>query len=142
MVDLTKKFGVDPELERQGVWCDFGDGMRVKIARWGNPDFQRLLVALQKPYRFQLDTGTLPPDVDRQIMNELIAKTIIRDWEHVELDGTVLECSLAERLRVLTDERIHDFRSQVIRYSQEAEAFRRHELEEEAGNSARSSAGS
>ena len=51
-MDIGKAFA-DTQMEKEGAWVDYRDDSKVKIARVGTPNFQRVYESRLKPYRFQ-----------------------------------------------------------------------------------------
>jgi polyhydroxyalkanoate synthesis regulator phasin len=134
-MDLTSKYGTDLALEEDGEWVDYGDGVKVKVARWGNQSFMKRMEALQKPHRYMIDRGSLPPETDKKIVDTLIAEAIIIDWEGVELDGKKLPHTIDNALTVLAREDLKDFRRDIVTAAQAVETYRVKELEESVKNS-------
>lgn len=70
------------ELEKSGVWMDYGD-YRVKIARAGgaNRKYLNELQMATKPIKRALDTNSVPPERQKEIMTKVFAKTIVMGWQ-------------------------------------------------------------
>lgn len=83
--NLRKLFGTDAAAETEGVWIDYADGVSMKIARMGgaNYEYSRYLSAQLKPYKFQLDKGNLSEEKSKEIMADVIAHCILKDWKGV-----------------------------------------------------------
>jgi hypothetical protein len=85
-MSLYKKFATDENAEAgEGIVLDYGDGVKIRIHRagGGNKAFARILEAKTKPYRRQIDNGTIDQDVMRRLMAEIYAKSVIIGWEGV-----------------------------------------------------------
>lgn len=81
--NLYKTFATSKEMETKGITVNFGD-QRATIARAGsrNIKYRDLLQARMKPYRFQLDQGTMSEEVADQIIAGVYAETIVLNWEY------------------------------------------------------------
>lgn len=133
-MDLKKRYATDLKLEEDGIPVDFGDGAEVVVARWGNEAFLRELEAAQRPYRQQLERGTMPREKDRQLINRVIARTIIKSWKGFKEGGEDLPSTVETFQRVLDDPAYKDFRQDIIAAAQSADLFRQEALEAAAKN--------
>lgn len=131
------KFATDLDLEEGGVWVDIGDGAQLKIARIGNPRYQKVIRRLRAPYRAQIRNKTIPEDVSDDLVVKAIAECILLDWKGLEDDnGKSIKYSQDRAYELLTG--LKDFRLLVAEIAMEGEAFRMAEAEEE-GKSSKSS---
>ena len=82
MNNMYAQFETDPQLERSGIWVDYGS-FRVLLARTGgaNKAFLRTLEARTKPYRRAIQTETADKDQMATIMREVFAATVVLGWE-------------------------------------------------------------
>ena len=138
-MDFKTHYATDSNAEAEGQWIEWSEGTRLKIARLGNPNYNRLLQAKMKPVRHLRDRGTLPDAESSRILCEVIAETIITDWEGVEYEGKELSYSRENALMLLTE--LKDFREDVITVATEQSVFRSEEIADSAKNSSRSSSG-
>lgn len=78
-------YQTDENKETEGVWLDFAGGRSIKVLRAGgaNKAFKRAFQAALKPYRRQIDNGTMDDSVSERIMLETYAKYVIVDWEGI-----------------------------------------------------------
>ena len=83
---------------------------RVKVAPLSTPEFRQYRAHLErKNRRFRTKDGSLPPNVDDRITFEALARTVLLDWEGIELsDGTDGAYTPAKGLQALTDSRAFD----------------------------------
>jgi len=128
MGDIKKIYGVDKEAEISGVWHDMGDGVRVKIARIGNPQYQKEFQRISKPYRNSIRRRSLSDEVAERLLIDAMAKCIVLDWDGLEEDGVPIPYSVANAKRLLTEYR--DFRDNINDFANEMEGFRQEEVEE------------
>lgn len=77
---------IDEDLGTTGVWVDFYNGSRLKLASIENEKYKGYLARLAKKHRLQLDqnnddsTGLI-----QDITAEALAKHVLLDWEGVNL---------------------------------------------------------
>lgn len=87
-MSLRKKFKTDRKCETEGIWLDYGDGQKIKVARAGrtNQRFQQEAQRIFRKYRMQLKHGTLSEEVQQQVTYESYAKCIVLDWEGIRAE--------------------------------------------------------
>lgn len=80
---LFKNYSTSKNLELDGVVFTPDSTTAITIARAGgaNVKFSKLLDKKAKPFRRQIEAGTLDPDLDRKMMIEAYTDAIIRNWE-------------------------------------------------------------
>ncbi len=139
MGDIKKLFGVDKKKEVDGVWEDITEDVRVKIARMGNPNYQKEIARLMKPHRRAVRRGTVDDSVIEKCVTQAMARTVLLDWEGIEEDGKKVLYSFDEARRLLTEYK--EFRDQVSEIASELETFQDNEDEETVKNLKMSSAG-
>ena len=125
-MNLYKTFKASDDLEKQGIDLQLGDDISFRLARAGgsNSRFSKLLGDKLKPYRRQIDNGTMDDAVAAKIMAEVYADTIVLGWSGVtdeqgnqlafNRDNCVkLFTDLPELFRVVQEEagRLSNFRS-------------------------------
>lgn len=86
---VFKLFGTSKLAEKNGVWVDYGD-VKFLVARAGgtNSDYLDLLKAKTRPFRNQIDRGTLAQADDDRVTRELYAEAIIKDVQVKNEDGS------------------------------------------------------
>lgn len=132
MADVKKLFGTDKTKEQEGVWHDLGDDLRMKIARIGNPNYQKRFQALSKPHRRAIRRGTLSDDVAEKLMIQCLAETIVLDWEGLEENGEPVPYSMDEAIRILTD--YPELRNYINDIANELEGYQEEENKEAEEN--------
>lgn len=142
-MDLTR-FKADPQLEDEGVWTsiDAGTGARIKIARIGNRRYREAMTRRLKPYRRALRNGTLDERVTEQITAEVLAETVLLDWQGLTDGGTPLTYSAEAARNLLCDARFKDFRDLVVEMASDLELYRQQDLRDAEKNSGTPSDGS
>ena len=139
MADIKKAFGVDKAKSEDGTWVDLEEGIRVKIARIGNLKYRKELEKLSRPRRRQIRRGTLSEEVAEQMLTEVMANTVLLDWEGIEENGKRLSYNPANAKRLLTE--YPDFREMISDLAGEMETFKQ-EFDEESEKNSRKSSGS
>lgn len=129
MADLRKLFGTDKKKENEGVWQEVAEGLEVLVARVNNPKHQDALERLSKPYRGQLQRGTLSHEKQQVISIEAMAEGVLLGWRSKGLDGQVmmvagqpLEYSKENAVKVLME--FAEFRETVSQLAVDIELFR------------------
>ncbi len=126
-MNLYKTFKANDDLEKQGIELQLGDDVSIRLARAGgsNQKFGKLLGDRLKPYRRQIDNGTMDDAVAAKIMAEVYADCVVLGWQGVAdehgnplaftRDNCVkLFTDLPELFRVVQEEagRLANFRAQ------------------------------
>ena len=120
-MDIFTTYATDASLENNGTWIKVGDA-RFKIARAGNRKFQKALAAAYETHRPALTVNDDAADaLSDQIMAEVMAKTILLDWEHVEFRGQPMHYSTGNAKAALA---IKDFRKLITNLAGDIEHFR------------------
>jgi hypothetical protein len=123
------KFRSNLDLESEGVWIELGEGARIKVARMNNPRHSAALRRVTKPYRRQIEAGTLNEDISYRLIGEAMAEGILLDWEGLDEQGEPLKYSPKAARDLLVNPQLRDFRAQVESAANDAEQFRLEEIE-------------
>lgn len=126
MSAFMKRYATDKSLETEGAWVDFGDGIRVKIARINNKEARAIFRREMKPYRNFRDGA--PDEVSEKILTKVLVEAVIKAWEGVPADLADKEAAMAFLAEY------PDFRSQVSEMAEAAETFRAENLKADEGN--------
>ena len=132
MADVKKLFGTDSEKEQEGVWHEMGEGLEMRIARIGNPKYQKRFQALSKPHRRAIRRGTLADEVAEKLMVQCLSETIVLDWKGLEEDGVEIPYSVENAVRLLMD--YPELRNYVNDIANELEGYQAEEDEEAIDN--------
>lgn len=91
-MSMYKSFETDKDIERQGVWLDYGQ-FRIRIARAGgaNKDFKKVLDRLTRPHRRVIANDSMDEAVAAGILRRAYAKAVILDWETRDKAGDLQE---------------------------------------------------
>ncbi len=85
MVRLSK-IRIDPALESEGRWCTYEGTIEVKLARAGNPSYDRRFRELTEPWMRQIREGALDEDIQERIQKQAMAETIVKGWRGMTED--------------------------------------------------------
>ncbi len=111
---VFKLFATSKELEKKGVWLDYGD-VKFLVARAGgaNHGYAELLKAKIRPIRHQVERDLLSAEENDRINAELFAEAIIKDvkvkvddnWQQgvPSADGPVLPYTKANVVKLLLE---------------------------------------
>lgn len=90
-MNLFKQFATDPRAEKEGVRFEIGvngkgETIAFQIARAGgaNIRYAKSVEAKTKPYRMQIQAGTLDNELAAKLMREVFAESVVIGWEGVE----------------------------------------------------------
>jgi len=128
-MDIRKEFATNKTKEQEGIWSDFGDGLKIKIARSGNPEYQKLFQKLAKPYQKAIRRGNLNNEIAEKLLVEAMAKAIVLGWEGLFEGKKEIKYSEKEALRILTEYK--DLRDQINEVAGDMESYKA-ESDEEA----------
>lgn len=122
-MDLKKDFSTNKELEEAGAWIDIGDGGKLKIARAGNKKSIAYSRQMAKPHMAQITYGKLSDEVATELAVEVLAETILLDWDGMTDGGKPLPYSKENALNMLRA--YPDFRDLVSQISNERKTFQK-----------------
>lgn len=90
-MNLFKQFATDPQAEKDGIRFEIGvnsqgETIAFQIARAGgqNVRYVKAIEAKTKPYRMQIQAGTIDPEIAARLMREVFAESVVIGWEGVE----------------------------------------------------------
>lgn len=134
-MSLYDMYETDPDMEKGGIILNYGDGQKFKIARAGgaNVNFAKSLERIMRPYRKQLDNGSLADDVANELFIRVFAETVVKDWEGIDdRAGETMKFSVENCVKLFTDlpELFTDIREAASNISN----YRLEQLEEDIKN--------
>jgi hypothetical protein len=130
MYDIFENYATDEKAEIEGVWRPLGTG-RVKVARANNNNYIQLLNKLIGEHGSALDGDSKAAvDLNKQVMVEVFAKTVLLDWEGLSYKGKPISYSHDNSKMLLQH---NDFRNKIGMLSNEFEAYKL-KAEEDEGN--------
>lgn len=141
-MDIFASFATDRAKEEDGVRVFLVDGCEdpavdpwIRVARVGNPDYQKGVMKLAASLKAQKRAqGLSDEEVEirsKNGMTELMADTILKDFGNLSYRGEKVEQTREGRLRLL---RVDDFRELVFQRASDAELYRHDQAKAVAGN--------
>jgi hypothetical protein len=103
---LYRKFGTDSNVETAGVVLDYGEGVKIRIARAGgaNKAYLKALERLSRKYRRQIQLDILDEETAREVFRAIYAETIVIGWEGVTgREGKPIEFSRENCIKLFED---------------------------------------
>lgn len=142
MAGFRDRYATDRNLEEEGVWVDFGDGLKVKIRRLSSKTSRETRRKLEKPYAAQFRNREMPDSLQDELLNKQVAQAIVLDWEGVEDPTTpapaegktaFIDCTPENVLKVITA--LTDFRDDILTAAMERTTFEKEQREKGSKNS-------
>jgi len=134
---LWQRFATNEDIEENGVWVNFGDGIRVKVRRLKSRKSQEVRKELDKPFTNEIRRGSLDTKTAEDLLVKQIASGVIADWEGVDdEDGAPLPYTGANAYRVL--KALPEFRDEIFAVSVSSENFKAQTTADAEGNSSTS----
>lgn len=134
---LFKRYKTDSNLEEDGVWEFFGDGVRVKIRRFSSQFSRNTRKKLEKPHADAIRRNSVPESVLEDILDKQIAWGVIADWEGVSDDeGNPLAATDQNKLAII--KALPEFRDEVFAFAIGRDNFKQFTDEDTEKNSSTS----
>ena len=136
MTDLYKMFETDSSLEREGFWYKVSENTGFLLARAGghNTRFVKALEVKTRPYRRQIENGTLDGELGNELLRDAFAETVILDWTGVsDRNGKAVKFSPKAAAALLKE--LPDLFADLQEAASKSANFRKGGIEEDAGNS-------
>ena len=131
---VKKAYGTDLKKETEGRWHNLSmiDGAKIKVAKAGNPENEKLLRKLYKPYAQQIRRGKdLSKSVQDEIELKLLTKTILLDWEGIpDGEGGEIPYSEENAKELLSDPELKELKDEIHEASNDFAGFQA-EMDEE-----------
>jgi len=127
-------FKTDSELSREGIWLDFG-GFEIKVAATDrdNPKYASMLRRKMKPHQRAIDSDSLANEVAEDILVEVYANTVVKDWKCVtDESGEALPCTIENVIKLLKE--LPRLFSAIQDESAKLQNYRREDLDETIKN--------
>lgn len=139
-MNLYSMYATNKDLEVNGVRISLGAEGDVNapafiLARMGgrNRAYQAALMGKMKPYKRQLDAGTLSDEIKEAVLLEVFVTKILKGWENVkDSNGNTIEFTAENAKTLFTD--LPDLYADLLDFAQKAETFRVEELDDLAKN--------
>lgn len=126
----VSSLATNEDLEVNGVWRDLPRGAGLKVARWNNTEFSKLMRQKYKASRDLIDgEDDLSDKVSLDILIEVMAVTVLKDIRKIALHGKLIEkYTPAVGIELL---KVKDFRDKVKALAEQADQYRE-KLEDKA----------
>jgi len=123
----------DAEKVLDGTWIDFGAGSRIKIAKVGNDQYNRMMRKLGKPVIRESRLSSTEEESLRPVFIKVVARTILLGWEKfITDDEEEIQYSIQKAEELL--ETVPEFYEEVMAAAADINNFRPDAEEDEAGN--------
>lgn len=135
MATFGKIFSTNKDVEKEGIWLTYGEGLEVRIARAGgsNKTFAARYDVLTKPYRRLIQMEVQDKEVMEGLMRRLYAETVVKDWKGVT-DENGNEVSFSVEACVEQFEKYPDLFADVVDNSTKIANYRDEVREADAKN--------
>lgn len=120
-MDIFSSFATDEALETEGKWFPLSKTAKIKVARSGNPKYVELLRSKMKESQLELTSGKEADDIAEAILIDVMAESILLDWEGLTFKGKAAPVNQANAKKFLA---VKDFRKKVAALSENFDSFR------------------
>jgi hypothetical protein len=130
-MELSERI-VDSNLEESGVWMDYYDGSRIKVASVRSKRFRETKERIEKPYERLIRRDILPKDKKEELEARTIAEGLLIDWEGFLNHGEELPYSKEMAYKLVKSQSW--FRLDILTMAADEAAYRKEDVEEVAKN--------
>jgi hypothetical protein len=130
MAGFLDRYNTDRSLEEDGVWVDFGDGLKVQVRRLTSKKSREFRRKLEKPYTAQFRNREMPDSLQEELLNKQVSGVVIVNWEGVanpDKPSEQLEFSPDNALTMC--QKFPDFRDDVLTAAMERTTFEKEQRE-------------
>jgi len=125
---FRKGYGIDQAKRTDGVWKDLSmiPGAKVKVAKADNPNAERLVRSLYKPYaKVFRQKKELDPGIQDKIQVQILSQAILKDWDGIPgVDGNPVPYSIEEAEALLSDAEFgKEFRDEIQEFADDFSSF-------------------
>lgn len=136
---LFSQYATDADIESKGRWLNFGENpdgtvCRIRVARSGgnNRKYNKAVEVATRPHRRAINMNILPEDKMMNIMIDVLAETVVLEWEHVQ-DGNGVEIPFSEKEVKSLLKSLPDLYAEILRHSTDHKNYLE-SSEEDSGN--------
>jgi hypothetical protein len=127
-------YQTDRDLEsEEGIWLKFPGDRKIHVLRAGgsNKKFSRVLSTRVKPYRRQMDRGTLDPEISDNLMLNVYLDTVVLGWSGFKTPDGV-EIPYSREAGYTLFKALPEMFDEVMSLASDAASFQEQEVEEVA----------
>ena len=79
----------DGNLEKEGVWVDYFEGSKLKVASKESPEYKAYLARLAQRHKLKIGGQPKPETMVlmKSVMSDAMAKHLLLDWKGISLNG-------------------------------------------------------
>ena len=123
MLDIYKTYATDEKGEVEGVVVSLGGGASITVARIGNPEYVKMLLAESEKHEAALKAlpAAEAAALDAKILCEVLAETVLLGFQGLGFKGKNLKYSKENAILLLA---VRDFRKRVLTEADKLDNFR------------------
>jgi hypothetical protein len=123
------------ELEKEGTWVEITKEIKVKVAAIGNKNHLEAIEKFSKPYKGQLRTKSIDPDIEEDIYVKALAKAILVDWQGItDEEGNIIAYNFDNAYALLSKPSMKRFKADILFMARETETFKKDTKEQAEKN--------
>jgi len=123
----------------EGQWFDLGDGARIRLRSRDSKEVRNAIRRATRPHQAAIRADRFPMEKMEAIMTDVMAGTIIVDWEGITEGGKPVAFSVDTARRFVTE--FPEFRRIVDAFASDLAAFNQEQRQEGVEALKKSSAG-
>lgn len=122
-MDVFQQYATDEKKEVEGVWVELNDkGAKVLVARAGNKKYARMFSREYERHQRALEAkNDAADDLSDKVTIEIMAETILLDWQGLTFKGELLPYSKENARKLLS---VKDFRVHITKLSNDFDSYR------------------
>lgn len=125
----------DPDKEISGIWVDYVDGIRFRIARMNNAAYEKFVANKQSTNPTIFTLKSQDPEFRNSVVCEAVANTVLLGWENLTADdGSEIPYTAAKALEIISNPEYRDVYNFILVQASNAANYKRAVLEAKAGN--------
>jgi hypothetical protein len=135
MTSIYDAFETDPTTEVDGITYDMGNLGKFILARAGgaNVKFAKAVERKTRPYRQQIERGTIDNELGNSLLIEAFAEGVLLGWKGVKgKDGKDLKFSGPAAIKLLTD--LPELFTELRDVASDMANYRAKQIEDDTGN--------
>ena len=135
MSGFMDRYKTDKGLEEEGVWVDYGDGLKVQMRRLNSKASKDCRRRLEKPYAGQYRGREMPDSLQEELLNKQLSQAVVVGWEGVPNPDDPkkdLPFSPENVLRMIQE--FPDFRDDILTAAMERTTFQKGDVEKQEKN--------